>query len=64
QRIITGVDIGGVLFGSEPNHVHRTVRTVERVAQMVAASAREWFEECVAMCGAEKVFITNYMNIP
>ncbi|MFM7982613.1 MAG: hypothetical protein ACKPKO_25150, partial [Candidatus Fonsibacter sp.] len=46
-KIIIGVDIGGVLFGSEPNHVRMTIRTVEPVAQTVAAGAREWFEAYV-----------------
>ena len=59
QRIRIGVGIGGLLFGSEPNHVRIPIRTAERVAQMVAVGARDWFEECVAHCGAANVFIVS-----
>ncbi|MFM7981119.1 MAG: hypothetical protein ACKPKO_17555, partial [Candidatus Fonsibacter sp.] len=45
QRIIIGVDIGGVLFGKETQDVRNTIRTVQRVAQMLAAGAWEWFQE-------------------
>ncbi|MFM7986866.1 MAG: hypothetical protein ACKPKO_46885, partial [Candidatus Fonsibacter sp.] len=62
QRIRIGVCIGGVIFGKETQYVCRTIRTVERVAQMLAAGAREWFQECVAMCGAENVFIIKCMT--
>ncbi|MFM7988811.1 MAG: hypothetical protein ACKPKO_56800, partial [Candidatus Fonsibacter sp.] len=64
QMIGIGVDIGGVLFGKETHDVRNTIPTVERVAQMLAAGAWEWFQECVAMFGAEHVFIISYMTHP
>ncbi|MFM7984185.1 MAG: hypothetical protein ACKPKO_33170, partial [Candidatus Fonsibacter sp.] len=64
QRIRIGVNIDGVLFGKETQYVRRTIRTVDRVAQMLAAGAREWFQECAAMCGAAHVFIVSYMTHP
>ncbi|MFM7978609.1 MAG: hypothetical protein ACKPKO_04775, partial [Candidatus Fonsibacter sp.] len=62
QRIRIGVELGGVLFGKETHVVHTTIRTAERVAQMLAAGARAWFEECVAMRGAENVFNISDMT--
>ncbi|MFM7978961.1 MAG: hypothetical protein ACKPKO_06555, partial [Candidatus Fonsibacter sp.] len=43
-RISVGVDIGGVIFGKETQGVCRTIWTVERVARMLAAGARVWFQ--------------------
>ncbi|MFM7984457.1 MAG: hypothetical protein ACKPKO_34540, partial [Candidatus Fonsibacter sp.] len=51
QTIRIGVDIGGVLFGKERLDVRNTIRTVERDAPMLAAGARELFQERVAMWG-------------
>ena len=64
QRVRIRVDMGGVLCGKETQYVRRTIRTVERVVQMLAAGARVWFEECVEMCGAMNLFIINYLCNP
>ena len=40
----------------------RNISTPADVVRMLAAGAREWFEERVANCGPENVFIISYVG--
>ena len=60
-RARMGVDRGGVLVAKVPSRLLRTIRTPAYVAVMLAAGAREWFQEYVLNCGRGSVFIISYV---
>ncbi|MFM7984283.1 MAG: hypothetical protein ACKPKO_33665, partial [Candidatus Fonsibacter sp.] len=52
RRVRMGVDLCGVLLVNWPARLLQNIHRPQDVAQGLVAGAMEWFEECVATCGA------------